>query len=290
MKHEDRLFLTGLRIPCIIGVFDRERKRKQDVLLDLEFPTDARRAARRDLIEEAVDYKKIAKAAIAFVQKSHFRLVETLAQKLADYLLERFRLQEIFLRVSKPGAVRGSKNVGVEITRRFMSPAGSRVFFSLGSNIDPSFHLNNALKELRRRFEVKAVSSVYETSPVKGGKKQPLFLNMAVAVETNETPQKIRRWIAWVEKTEGRERAKDPHAPRTLDVDLLIWKQKIARAKTYRLPHADIATKAHVLFPLLEIAPGLVVPGFKKALVELAVDFKRKPGIFRRLNIDPVCL
>jgi 2-amino-4-hydroxy-6-hydroxymethyldihydropteridine diphosphokinase len=279
----DRLFLTGLRIPCIIGIFDWERRRKQDILLDMEFPADIRRAARRDHIRHAVDYKKIAKAAIAFVKKSRFNLVETLAQKLANHLLDRFQLGEIFLRVSKPGAIRGSKNVGVEITRRSPARPGGLVYFSLGSNIEPSRHLSNALREMRKRFEVQAVSGIYETSPVRGGKKQSLFWNLAVAVDTDEPPQKIRRWIVGLEKKEGRVRTKNPHAPRTLDVDLLLWKEKTVRAQSYRLPHPDIALRAHVLFPLLEIAPGLIVPGFRKSLVELAADFKRKPGIFRRV-------
>jgi 2-amino-4-hydroxy-6-hydroxymethyldihydropteridine diphosphokinase len=281
---KDRLFLTGLRIPCIIGIFGWERRRKQDILLDLEFPADVRRAARRDRILEAVDYKKIAKAAIAFVEKSRFKLVETLAQKLADHLLDRFQLAEIFLRVSKPGAIRDSKNVGVEIIRRSPSRPGSLAYFSLGSNIEASLHLNNALKEMRKRFDVRATSNIYETSPVGGGKKQPLFLNMAVAVETDEPPQKIREWIAWLEKKEGRVPTKNPHAARTLDVDLLLWKEKKVRTRPHRLPHPDITSRAHVLFPLLEIAPGLVIPGNKKSLVELAAGFKRKPGIFRRIT------
>jgi 2-amino-4-hydroxy-6-hydroxymethyldihydropteridine diphosphokinase len=286
VKEENRLFLTGLRIPCIIGVFDWERKRKQDVLLDLEFPADVRRAARRDRIQDALDYKKIAKAAITYVEKSRFKLVETLAERLAEHLLERFRLAELFLRVSKPGAVRGSKNVGVEITRKagiFPEEPGKLVYFSLGSNIDAFLHLENALKQMRERFHVQALSSLYETSPEGGGKKQPLFLNRVAAVDTEESPVKIRRWIAALEKSEGRIRARDRYAARTLDVDLLLWKNRVVRSKAGRLPHPDVVSRAHVLFPLLEIAPGLVVPGLKKSLVELAASFKRQPGIFRRV-------
>jgi dihydroneopterin aldolase / 2-amino-4-hydroxy-6-hydroxymethyldihydropteridine diphosphokinase len=254
------------------------------VLLDMEFPSDIRKASRRDIIQEALDYKKIAKAAIAFVEKSRFHLIETLAQRLADHLLERFQLEEIFLRVSKPGAIRGSQNVGVEIKRRLqadLSQPERLVFFSLGSNIEPSLHLGNALREMGERFAVQTVSRVYETSPVGGWKKRPFFWNMAAAVETENRPEKIRRWISGLEKKEGRIRTKNPNVSRTLDVDLILWKDRVIHKKAYCLPHPDIATRAHVLFPLLEIAPTLLLPGSGKPLMELAACFKHKPGVFR---------
>jgi len=114
----DKIFLQGLEIRCIIGIFDWERKTRQKISIDLEFPADIRRSARRDRIQDAVDYKKIAKRTIQFVSRSRYQLIETLAEKLASALLKEFRLKEISVRISKPGAIRGSKNVGVEIHRR----------------------------------------------------------------------------------------------------------------------------------------------------------------------------
>ncbi len=114
----DKIILEALEVKCIIGIFDWERKTPQKVRIDLEFPADIRRAARRDRIEDTVDYKRIAKRILAYVGQSRFQLIETLAEKLAAVLLAEFRLKEVRLRVSKPGAVRGSKNVAVEILRR----------------------------------------------------------------------------------------------------------------------------------------------------------------------------
>ncbi len=287
---EDFITLTGLRIPCVIGIFDWERKRKQDVVLDLRFPTDARRAAARDRIEDAVDYKKIAKASIAFVSESRFQLVETLAERLADHLLSRFKVPEVFLRVSKPGAVRGSQNVGVEITRKRSPEPGGLAFFSLGSNIQPKLHLENALREIGKRFGLKAVSHVYETSPVGGKKGQPFFWNMVVGVDASEEPGAIRRWIGKLEKKEGRRRTKDRYGSRTLDVDLILWKDWVADSKAFTLPHPDIQTKAFVLFPLLEIAPTLSLPGIERPLIELAHSFKDKSQSLRRLDPSPLRL
>lgn len=114
----DRIFIEALEIPCIIGIFDWERKQKQTVMIDLEFPANVRKAAKQDRIKDAVDYKKISKFVIQTVSESRFQLIETLAETLAGKLLKKFRLKSIRLRVSKPGALRGAKNVGIEIKRR----------------------------------------------------------------------------------------------------------------------------------------------------------------------------
>lgn len=114
----DKIFIEALKIPCIIGIFDWERKTKQTLLIDLEIATDIRKAAKSDKIQDAVDYKNISKFILAYVTKSRFFLIETLAERLASLLLKTFKLREIRLRVSKPGAIRHSKNVGIEIIRR----------------------------------------------------------------------------------------------------------------------------------------------------------------------------
>jgi 2-amino-4-hydroxy-6-hydroxymethyldihydropteridine diphosphokinase len=284
LSEKDSIVLTGLKVRCIIGIFDWERKRKQDVLLNLKFPVDIRKAASRDDIRDAVDYKKISKAAIAFVEKSDYQLVETLADRLADALLSRFQLEEINLSVSKPGAIRGSQNVGVEITRKRAFPAEGLVYFSLGSNIEPKTHLGNALSAIESQYRSITVSRVYETSPVGGGKNQPYFWNLVLGVDTGDGPEKIRRWIGNLEKQAGRARTKDRYASRTLDVDLILWKNRVAKSKAFTLPHPDILTKAFVLFPLLEIAPTLILPDSGKPLMELANQFRDKTQTIRQLR------
>jgi dihydroneopterin aldolase/2-amino-4-hydroxy-6-hydroxymethyldihydropteridine diphosphokinase len=279
----DRIILTALKIPCIIGIFDWERKQKQDVVIDIRFPADIQKAARKDRIEETIDYKRIAKATIVFVEKSGFQLIETLAERLAAYLLGHFNLDEIFLRVSKPGAVRGSQNVSVEINRKNPVSFEGLVFFSLGSNIHPASHLKNALKEMEEKYRLKAVSHVYETSPVGGKKNQPFFWNMVAAVATDEKPQAIRRWIDQLERTEGRFRTKNRYVSRTLDVDLILWKNRVLKGKGFILPHPDISQKAFVLFPLLEISPNLVLPGIEIPLIELAQSFNDSSQLIRQL-------
>ena len=280
--------MTGLKIPCIIGIFDWERRQKQDVVVDLSFPTDATRAAQGDRIQDAEDYKKIAKAVIEFVGKSKFHLIETLAERLSQLLLTSYQLPEINLKVSKPGAVRGSQNVGVEITRKSPLPPAGLVYLSLGSNIQPLLHLQTAMDEIHANFGLKAFSHVYETSPVGGKKGQPHFWNMVVAIETGETPLAIRRWINRLEKKQGRVKNQRRYLARTLDVDLILWKDQAVKGRGFVLPHPDIWTKAFVLFPLLEISPQMVLPGTQKPLIEIAHGFKDKRQKIHQLrNLPP---
>jgi dihydroneopterin aldolase len=113
----DTVFVEDLRIETVIGIYDWERKIKQTVALDLEMAFDNRKPASTDRIEDTLDYKAVSKRLIAFVEASHFELVETLAEKCAQIVREEFRVPWLRLKLSKPGAVRGSKAVGVIIER-----------------------------------------------------------------------------------------------------------------------------------------------------------------------------
>jgi len=113
----DRIFLRDLRIETIIGIYDWERETPQTVSIDLELATDVARAARSDAIDDALDYKAIAKRLIAFVGASRFQLVETLAERIAGLLREEFGVAWVRVTVNKGGAIRGASAVGVVIER-----------------------------------------------------------------------------------------------------------------------------------------------------------------------------
>lgn len=113
----DRIFLRELAVECVIGFIEWERRVKQTVLIDLEMPVDCRAAARVDEVEATLDYKKVAKRVIAFVEASEFKLVETLAQRIALLILGEFGVEWVCVSVNKPGAIRGSRDVGVTIER-----------------------------------------------------------------------------------------------------------------------------------------------------------------------------
>ena len=114
---DDRIFLHGLTAECIIGFIDWERRVKQTVVLDIELPVDCRRAAGSDEVADTLDYKKVAKRVLAFIEASEFKLVETLAHRVALLILEEFAVAWVRIALNKPGAIRNSRDVGVVIER-----------------------------------------------------------------------------------------------------------------------------------------------------------------------------
>jgi dihydroneopterin aldolase len=113
----DRIFLHGLTADCIIGFIDWERRVRQTVVVDLEMPVDCRHASLRDEVADTLDYKKVAKRALEFIGASEFKLVETLAHRLALLILEEFGVEWVRISLNKPGAIRNSRDVGVVIER-----------------------------------------------------------------------------------------------------------------------------------------------------------------------------
>ena len=113
----DIIYLRDLKIECIIGVWEWERRIKQTVILDLDMASDNRRAAATDTIEDTLNYKTVAKRLIEYVGSTQFQLVETLAEKIAGILLTEFKLKWVRVRVNKKGAIQGATDVGVVIER-----------------------------------------------------------------------------------------------------------------------------------------------------------------------------
>ena len=116
-QSTDSIFLRELKVETIIGVWDWERKIRQTVSIDLEMGANIRRAAKTDSIDDTLNYKAVSKRVQRFVADSEFQLVETMAEKIAEVVLSEFELPWIQVRVSKPGAIRGAKDVGVQIHR-----------------------------------------------------------------------------------------------------------------------------------------------------------------------------
>lgn len=113
----DTVFIRGLEVDTVIGIFEWERRIRQKVSLDLEMAADVSRAAATDSIEDALDYKSLSKRIIGYVSESEFLLVETLAEGIASIVRDEFGVAWVRLSVSKPGALRGARNVGVTIER-----------------------------------------------------------------------------------------------------------------------------------------------------------------------------
>jgi dihydroneopterin aldolase len=113
----DRIFLRELRVETIIGIYDWERETRQVVSIDLEMPVDIRRAAATDDIADTLNYKKVAKRILGYVEASSFQLVETLIERIAEIIITEFDVDWVKVTLSKPGAIRSSRDVGVAIER-----------------------------------------------------------------------------------------------------------------------------------------------------------------------------
>jgi len=113
----DIVFIEDLRVDATIGVYDWERKIKQTLAFDIEMATNIRKAADTDDLEYALNYKAVSKRIISFVEESHYLLVETVAEKVAQIIIQEFDVPWVRLTLHKPGAVRGSRSVGIRIER-----------------------------------------------------------------------------------------------------------------------------------------------------------------------------
>lgn len=113
----DIIFLRGLQIETIIGIYDWEREVKQPLIFDLEMAFDTRPAGRSDAIEDTLDYKAVSKRVTAFVEQSQYFLVEKLAEEVARIILTEFPVHWLRLTLNKKGAIRGASDVGVIIER-----------------------------------------------------------------------------------------------------------------------------------------------------------------------------
>lgn len=113
----DTVFLRELRIETVIGVWEWERHTTQIVSLDLEMATDVRRAAATDSIDDALNYEEVAKRVVSYVEASRFQLVESLAENVARIIVTEHGVAWVRVSVAKPGAIEGSRAVGVVIER-----------------------------------------------------------------------------------------------------------------------------------------------------------------------------
>ena len=113
----DIVYIRELEVETIIGIFDWEREVKQIVSLDLDMAHDIAKAGETDDIEYALNYKSISKRLIAFIEQSEYFLIEALAEAVTSIVINEFSVPWVRLRISKPGALRGSKDVGVIIER-----------------------------------------------------------------------------------------------------------------------------------------------------------------------------
>jgi 2-amino-4-hydroxy-6-hydroxymethyldihydropteridine diphosphokinase len=150
-----------------------------------------------------------------------------------------------------------------------------RVFVGVGSNVDPEVHVRRALLRLHEAVGVLGVSTFYAT-PALGRPSDPPFVNGVVEVGDRLAPGALKELLSRIEEAEGRRRSGDRFAPRPVDLDLLLHGDAVSIAPGL-LPHPDVEGRRFVALPLLELAPGLVLPGSGLRLASLVETLPAHP-------------
>jgi len=157
-----------------------------------------------------------------------------------------------------------------------MASLAATVYLSLGANLgDRLANLRLALTRLQTLARLEEVSSLYETQP-QGVSDQPLFLNAVCRVSTGLEPQALLRFLKNVERETGRQPGGERWGPRPIDLDILLYDDRVLDAPELTVPHPRLAERAFVLVPLCELAPELRHPLLSKTMKELLASVGKK--------------
>ena len=275
----DTIFLEDLQIDTVIGIYDWEREIRQVISLDLAMTADIRPAAASDQVQDTVDYKCVAKRLIQYVNNSHFELIETLIERVAQIVLYEFDVSAVKVRLKKPGAVRFSKTVGIEIERQRQPSKLEPVYISIGSNVEPEQNIRSALAMLKNEFPVLLRSSVYRNPAV--GFEGEDFLNLVAGFESALPAELVVERLAWIEQVHGRHRQHAKFSPRSLDLDLLLCGQQVLNQGKLKLPRDDVTRYAFVLGPLAELVPDFEHPVSHKTIQTLWGEFPDQQSLIK---------
>ena len=153
------------------------------------------------------------------------------------------------------------------------------VYLSLGSNLgDRQANIDRALELLTQRMQLGKISSVYDTEPL-GNTNQPRFLNIAVQAFTRLSPEGIMALAKGIESRLGR--VGKSGDPRTIDIDILLYGDKVVETPQLVIPHPRMAERAFVLVPMVEIAPTLKHPVLGKTMKQLLKAAKEVQGVLK---------
>lgn len=274
----DRIILKDLLVRGIIGISDRERSQRQDILINITLFGDIRAAGKSDDINDCINYRTVAKKVIAYVERSTRYTVEALASDIARFCLEEPGVRGVQVRVEKPGAVRFAQSVGVEI-ERFLQDGDStmhQAYISLGSNIEPRENLLEAMRLLRERVTVNAFSAIWETDAV--GSSGPRFLNAAAWISTPLSAEELKSGVlSDIENTLGRVRTADKYAARTIDLDITVFDEQVI--------DGNLWIRDFLALPLAELRPDLEQPGESRTLNQIAQSMRSSSTAIPRLDL-----
>lgn len=271
----DQIKIEDLEIFANHGVFPEENRLGQKFVISAVLYTDTRRAGLTDDLGASINYGEVSSFITSYVKDHTFKLIERVAEGLAEALLIRYQgLEKIRLEVKKPWAPVGLplRSVSVAIERSW-----HEVYIALGSNIGDSKQiLKDAIASLDRlpNTKVDKLSSLISTVPY-GVIDQPDFLNGCLRLRTLMDPRELLGELNRIEKEAGRERIIH-WGPRTLDLDIIFYDDLVCQEEDLCIPHVEMHKRDFVLRPLEEIAPYKRHPVYGKTVREMLEDLQKR--------------
>lgn len=250
----DKITIHHLEVFAKHGVYPEENALGQKFVISAVLHTHTRKAGLTDELAFSIDYGKVSHFIQAFVTEHTWKLLESVAEQLAQALLLEFPLiEQVELKLEKPWApiALPLETVSVEISRGWHT-----AYIALGSNMgDKKGYLDMAVRCLRERSDcqVKQVSDYLVTAPY-GGVEQDDFLNGALELRTMLEPEELLEVLHGIEQAANRVRQLR-WGPRTLDLDILLYDDMVLDTPVLHIPHIQMHLRDFVLLPMAQIAP-----------------------------------
>lgn len=270
----DCIFISDLLIFANHGVFEEEKKLGQKFYVDIRLGLNTQDAGLTKDLSRSVHYGEVSDQVVALFRSESEDLIETCAEKVAQFILQKYPLvQEVLVRVKKPWApVRlPVDTVYVEIRRK-----RHRAFLGLGSNMGESRKLlKQAMEQIENEYIKIVARSDFFTTKAWGLEDQPDFLNNVIEIETSYEPSGLLSHLQRIELALGRER-KIHWGPRTVDIDILFFDDKKIYQSDLIIPHPYVEERAFVLEPMNQIAPHFIHPVRNKPIRRLLEELRQK--------------
>ena len=270
----DEIRIENLQVYAYHGVYQEENEKGQNFYVNAVLYTDTARAVKEDKCELTTSYGDVCQFMHNFIANHVFHLIETVAEKTAEAVLEEFPLLEgITLEIRKPEAPIGLEfqSVSVKITRMWHT-----VCLATGSNVgDKKQYILDAVKTIDAdaKCRVLKTSELVRTTAY-GDVAQDDFVNGALVMKTLYTPEELLIRIHEIEAAAGRER--NIHwGPRTLDLDIIFYDDLVLYTDTLQIPHIDMPNRDFVLGPLSQIVPYMRDPVSGKRVIQLYEEVQK---------------
>ncbi|MCH5252021.1 MAG: 2-amino-4-hydroxy-6-hydroxymethyldihydropteridine diphosphokinase [Lachnospiraceae bacterium] len=271
----DEIRIENLEVYCHHGVLKEENVLGQKFLVSLVLYTDTKRAGTSDDLSFSIDYAALSHFVESRMKEKNYKLLEAVAEHLAEDILMNFPLvRKVRVELKKPWApiLLPLDTVCVRIEREWV-PA----YLSVGSNMgNKRENIEKAVEALRQDKKIceLTVSELIETEPY-GYTEQDKFLNGAVGFCTLYSPEELLERIHEIEREGKRERTIH-WGPRTIDLDIVLFGDKIIQTESLTIPHREMHIRQFVLQPLSQIAPWAFHPVLHRTVSELAERMKEE--------------